>query len=128
MFTARSVLFLVLLLLLALLLGAATHLIERFGGASLMDFMTMPRFLVSASHYSLSAQHRIFSLKIPSTPPTEKRTRVATELPCLTISSGRVFVINARPQRELLHSWITKVIAKYCLVPTGPIDGSIEYL
>jgi len=34
MLTARSVLFLVLLLLLALLLGAATHLIERFAGAS----------------------------------------------------------------------------------------------
>ncbi|KAJ1490207.1 hypothetical protein T484DRAFT_1743609 [Baffinella frigidus] len=35
MFTARSVVFLVLILLLALLLGAATHLIERFRGGYL---------------------------------------------------------------------------------------------
>ena len=97
MFTARSVLFLVLLLLLALLLGAATHLIERFGGASLMDFMAMPRFLVSTSDYLLPAQHPKVSFELPSTPSTDKWGRVATELPCLTILSGRVFVINARP-------------------------------
>ena len=44
------------------------------------------------------------------------------------ISSGRVFVINTRDQRNLLHTWIVLVIVKQRLVQIGRMDGSTEYL
>ena len=44
------------------------------------------------------------------------------------VSSGRVFLIDTRAQRTLLHSWIILVIAKKHLVQIGRIDGPTEYL
>ena len=42
------------------------------------------------------------------------------------ISSGRVFVINTRAQRKLLHTWIIVVIVQQHLVQIGQIDGPTE--
>ena len=42
-------------------------------------------------------------------------------------SSGRVFVINTRAQRKLLHIWILLVIVKQHLVHIGRIDRATEY-
>ena len=39
------------------------------------------------------------------------------------VSFGRVFLINTRAQRRLLHTWIILVIAKYYLRRIGRIDG-----
>ena len=44
------------------------------------------------------------------------------------ISFGRVFMINTRPQRKFLHSWIILVILKQRLVQIVQIDGPLEYL
>ena len=39
------------------------------------------------------------------------------------ILSGRVFTINTRVQRKLLHTWIMSVVVKRNLVQIGRIDG-----
>ena len=49
-------------------------------------------------------------------------------IPATTISSGRVFMINSRAQKKLLHTWIISFIAKQHLVEIDRIDGPIEYL
>jgi hypothetical protein len=44
------------------------------------------------------------------------------------ILSGRVFMMNTRTQRRLLHTWIIRVIAKQHLVQFDRKDGRSVYL
>ena len=52
-----------------------------------------------------------------STPPQNRQLIVY-----FYVSSGRVFMINPRPQWKLLHIWIISVIVKHICRTDGPTE------